>query len=367
MSRGIVHLSTVHRTRDNRIYNKECRALLDAGEDLTLVIRGEGDEDSPVPIRSLPIPRSRLGRLTLTQWRAWRTLDGLRPRLLHIHDPELIPMALAWGRLRQAAVVFDAHEDLVKQVETKPYLRPWQRRIARSYARFLTRLADRHMDGVVAATEDIAAGFSHPNTQVVFNYPWLSDFSPVPAPESGRMVYTGDLTQERKLSFMIDVAGKVREVVPEAHLVLAGALGKGMGTVAERFDGDLVRYVGLLAPVDLPALIGSAEAGLIFLEPKPNYLNSLPTKLFEYQAAGVPVVASDFPVWQARFGSAGSVLFVDSDDVEMTAAAVAGLLRDPRRRAEMSAAGRRAIEREFNFESQTDALLGVVGRASEGV
>lgn len=358
----IVHLSTVHRTYDNRIYNKECQGLIEAGYACTLVVRAGGDESGPVPVAALPSPRNRLARLTTMQVSAWRVLDRLRPKLLHVHDPELIPLAWLWARVRGSRCVFDAHEDLVKQIATKPYLSPWQRLPARAYGRLLTAWADRGMDAVVAATDSIAESFTHARVVVVRNYPWLRDFEGEPTPVPGRMVYTGDLTEERKLSFMVRLAAAVRRRVPEAHLVLAGAVvGSESKKVADSlFDGDLVRHVGLLPPKEVPEVIRSGQVGLILLDPLPNYLASLPTKLFEYQAAGVPFVASDFPFWRAAFGPAGGGVFVDSEDVEGAATVIADLLMDPARCRELGANGRRAVDEGLNFEAEATKLVGLM-------
>lgn len=353
-------MSTVHRTRDNRIHNKECRALIESGYALTLVIRAEHDELAPVPLHALKAPPSRTHRLTLTQVSAWRALSKLRPRVVHIHDPELIPLALVWARTHHAKLIYDAHEDVVRQVEHKQYLSGWRRAIARFYAKALTRLADRRADAVVAATEDVAAGFSTAKVTVVHNYPWLSDFTEPPAPVPGRLVYTGDLTEQRKLSFMIDLVERVRERVPEAHLILAGPIRPQLADVARRFDGEVVTHVGLLPPREIPALIATAELGLILLEPLPNYLTSLPTKLFEYQAAGVPVVASNFPIWVKEFGPADCAAFIDSEDLDSAADEVVALLNDPARRAQLAANGRRFVEAGHNFESQAPLLVDTV-------
>lgn len=331
MTRKIVHLSTVHRTHDNRVFNKECRLLVERGFDVTLVIRAEVDEPSPVPVSALPTPKSRLERLTKTQVLAWRRLSDLKADLVHIHDPELIPMAWLWTRLHRAMLVFDAHEDLVKQISTKPYLKPWQRVLARAYARLLTRWADKGADGFVAATPDIAAGFANRNTVVVHNYPWLSEFDVAVDRVPGRVVYAGDLSEERKLSLMIEAAHLVRGEVPDAHLILAGkTAGGGAKEKLREVDGDVVRYVGLLPPAEVPGLVAQAEVGLILLEPLPNYTTSLPTKLFEYMAAGVPFVASNFPAWVEKFGPLEAGVFVDSESAEVVAEAVVGLLASSR-------------------------------------
>lgn len=359
---ALVHLSTVHHTRDNRIYNKEVPALLAAGFDVRLVIRADADEEFPVPLTALRTPTSRLSRLVGTQLEAWRVLGRLRPRLLHVHDPELIPLAWAWSRTHRARAIYDAHEDLVDMMASKVYLHPLVRPWASGYARLLTRLADRSMDAVVAATVPVASRYSNPNTVVVHNYPWGSDGLVEPQPVPGRLVYVGDLSEERKLSFMIEVTRLVRARIPEAHLVLAGRVLADGEPVISALDQQMVTHCGLLPPSEIPGVLSAAHVGLIFLEPLANYTTSLPTKLFEYMAASVPFAASDFEYWRQTFGPHDAGIFVDSEDAEAAAAAIADLLADPERCASLGRHGRSAAKAAFSFESEASTLTSLVAR-----
>lgn len=363
--RGIVHLSTVHHSRDNRIYNKEVRALVEAGFDATLVICADADETAPIPLVALPRPRGRVERLVGTQAHAWRALSRLRPAVLHIHDPELIPLAWTWARTHGARCIYDAHEDIVEQVASKSYLGPWQRTVATAYARLLTGWADRGMDAVVAATAPVAERYANPRRVVVHNYPWAPDAGAPPAPVPGRLLYVGDLSEERKLSFMVDVTRRVQARVPSAHLMLAGRVLPEGREAADAFDPAVVTHAGLLPPAEVPGFVATAQVGLIFLDPLPNYTTSLPTKLFEYMAAGVPWAASDFPYWRDQFGPWEAGIFVDSEDAEATAQALADLLLDADRRARLGANGLAAITSGLSFESEAATLTGLVSRLLE--
>ncbi|WP_041707852.1 glycosyltransferase [Acidipropionibacterium acidipropionici] len=360
--RRVVHLSTVHNRHDNRVFNKEARALVGAGYDFHLVITADADGvDDGIPVVALHrTDGPRLRRIVAGQVEAWSVLRRLGPDLLQIHDPELIPMAVAWGGTHPCKVVYDAHEDLVGQIDTKPYLNRVTRPVARFAARCLVGLADRGADGIVAATETVADGFGNPCIAVVHNYPWLTNFTVDPDPVPGRLVYAGDLTQERKLSFMIDVVRRLRETVPTVHLVLAGRALKGCGPVVEAAVAEgLVDYRGLVGPTEVPGVLASAQVGLVFLEPLPNYLRSLPTKLFEYMAAGVPFCASDFPAWRQMFSGYGAGEFADSESVSATVETLARMLEDPDGCARMGRAGRRAIDGGLTFEAQAEELLGL--------
>ena len=130
--------------------------MVEAGYDFHLVIRADRDGvDDDVPIIALH-PGRRLRRLVCGQREAWSVLERLCPDVLQIHDPELIPMALVFKARSGCAVIYDAHEDLVGQIDTKPYLNRLSRPVARGVARALTGLADRHADAIVAATDTIA-------------------------------------------------------------------------------------------------------------------------------------------------------------------------------------------------------------------
>ena len=99
------------------------------------------------------------------------------------------------------------------------------------------------------------------------------------------------------------------------------------------------------------------EIGLVTLAPRPNYLESYPTKLFEYMASGVPVVASDFPLWRKIVEDAGCGLLVDPQKPEAIAKAMDWLFEHPNQAADMGAAGRRAAHRTYNWQSEADKLL----------
>ncbi len=104
-------------------------------------------------------------------------------------------------------------------------------------------------------------------------------------------------------------------------------------------------------------LLGASRIGLAVLHPEPNYLKGHPTKLFEYMAAGIPVVASDFPLWRGIVEGAGCGLLVDPLDVRSMASAIERLLRHPEEADAMGKRGREAVEKRYNWSIEEGKLL----------
>jgi len=182
----VVSLSTVHHGHDNRVFNKEAKALVAAGHDYHLVISADRDRiDQGVPVVALHREEGRVRRLVVSQREAWRHLQALQPEVLHIHDPELIPLALVWRWRHHCKVIYDAHEDLIGQVDTKPYLGAVTRPLAKMAARGLVGLAERSADAVVAATPTVGERFRRASVTVVRNYPWLGNYTVPPQAGAG--------------------------------------------------------------------------------------------------------------------------------------------------------------------------------------
>src|SRR5688500_11311202 len=119
MTDKLAHATVVHSRHDTRILLKQCASLSNAkvGSVSLFVADGKGDEIWN-GIRIHDVGRSsfgRIGRATAGSVRMWRALSDARPDLVQIHDPELLPiaMALAASGIR---VVFDMHENLPREI-----------------------------------------------------------------------------------------------------------------------------------------------------------------------------------------------------------------------------------------------------------
>jgi glycosyltransferase involved in cell wall biosynthesis len=134
---------------------------------------------------------------------------------------------------------------------------------------------------------------------------------------------------------------------------------------------ELIRGLGLQAHVSLDgqvpygqvkAHLADARVGVVTFLPYSNNRSCLPNKLFEYMACGLPVVASDFPLYRDVVADADFGVLVNPAKPESVAEGITRLVSDPARSAEMSANARAAFRDRYNWESESRKLLGLYAR-----
>lgn len=355
----IFHASSAHPATDNRIFHKECAALSQIGLEVHLAALAEVDETkNGIHIHALPREVSRLKRAVLGNFRIWKILRGVDPALLHVHDPELIPLALLWGTLKRRPAVYDSHEDLPKDVMGKEYLPMRVRRIIAVFARLLEWAAGRWLSLVVAATPAIAKNYPTWKVVTIQNFPWLDNFAnikPIATATPRNFIHVGGLGRERG-AVEIFAAMESSAFEPPLTLTIAGKMSAETTRALGSTPQSAIRYVGNRPTGEVPKLIGGSIAGLALFLPLPNHLESQPTKLFEYMAAGRPFVASNFPYWMNLFGPFECGLFVDPYDPAAIRGAMELLAGDLTLAEAMGKRGRAALEQHFTFETQAIGL-----------
>lgn len=331
----VLHLTTVHRPRDVRIFHKQARALARAGARAAVA----------APAR----PLARTVR-PLAGWRLAARAARSGADLFHLHDPELLPVGLWLKHITGKPVVYDVHEYLGQTARTKMWLPAALRRPIAWTAERLERCAARHLTATVTSNEDLAARFSLAGARAVSvaNSPW-SDSFPEPVPPSGEPVvlYVGGIGPLRGMNLMREAFPQV--TVPGARLVLAGP--GDPGDLPER-----VEYLGRVDHSAVPGLLARAAVAWIPLQRHGNYDRAVPTKLIEAMAAGRPVVTSDLGRASAIVRAAGCGIIVPAADAAAHAHALTHLLSNPEVAAKMGEAGRRAFLEGLDFDTEARSL-----------
>lgn len=361
-SNKVVHLTSVHHPFDNRILLKECATLALAGYEVTLIAAGDGVETAHrgVRLKLVPQPRNRIQRALLTIPAVLRAALAENADIYHYHDPELMPVGWLLHK-KGKKVIYDVHEDYAGSIRYKPWIPTLLRGITSDAVSLCERIFSRRCTRVIAATPTIVEQFDQNKARLVQNFPWMHEFgSSQGKPYRQRepiVAYVGTIAQNRGLNEMCAAIAIVNRSNP-VRLVLAGKMNPGAGDASALNNLEQeVTYRGALPRQEVGLLLAEARIGIVTLHPTLNYVSSQPTKLYEYMSAGIPVIASDFPVWRSVVESSGCGILVDPKNPNEIAAAIMHLLRDPDHAQAMGERGRKAVIDRFNWEAEGANLL----------
>lgn len=364
----VVHLTSVHSNQDVRIFHKEAVGAARAGLKVALVAVGAGDTVSQgVHILAVPKSRKRLDRALVTAFRVFKRAMSSKARIIHYHDPELAPYAMLLKIVGRRIVIMDVHENLPKQILGKDYIPKGLRLPIAGLAWILERISSFMADVVIAATPSIAKTFPARKTIAIQNFPLLGELvASSRVPYSQRppwFAYVGGISRTRGALEMRQAIAKA-SAVPEARLRMAGGFQPDtLRGEAETWPGqDRTDTLGMVSRVEVADLLGQSRAGLVLFHPIPNHVEAQPNKLFEYMSAGLPVIASDFPLWREIVASVGCGLLVDPLDAGAIARAMDYLLLNPAEAEAMGQRGQRAVEAVYNWGAEEGKLLSLYGR-----
>jgi glycosyltransferase involved in cell wall biosynthesis len=311
-----------------------------------------------VKLRTVPLPRQRRERVTQTIPAIFRAAVKEDASIYHFHDPELMPVGMLL-KLRGKKVIYDVHEDYSSNMRKQwiPKALQWPASLA---VKVSEATLGRACSRIVAATPKIAGQFLPRMTSVVQNFPWLNEFSTAtgtPYLEREPIVaYVGYLADVRGLQEMAQAIQLVAEKTP-ARLVLAGRMISGAQANTFAAGKAPIEQLGAVDRPQVAALLERSRIGIVVYHPTPNYYHGQPTKLLEYMAAGLPIVASDFPFYRQVIESSRCGVLVDPLQPAQIAEALTWLLQNPERARQMGLNGQKAIVKRYNWEQEAKSLV----------
>ncbi|OHX49904.1 glycosyltransferase family 4 protein [Cytobacillus pseudoceanisediminis] len=362
----VCHITTVHPYKDIRIFIKEAKSLQKNGYEMHLIAPNAPSAIiDGIQVHGINLNRgdrqNRLGRMIKTTNLAYKKAMEINADLYHFHDPELIPAGLKLKR-QQKKVIYDVHEDVPRQILQKNWIPRLLRTAISSVFEEYEKRAVKKMDYVVAATPFIKNRFTSIgcNSIDICNYPVLSEFDHRHSEEEVKenaVCYIGAISEIRGIFEMVDSMS----LVPDVHLFLAGKFASDAERelVKQKSGWKKVSELGYLDREEIRNVLSKSLAGLVVLHPTINYKDALPIKLFEYMAAGIPVIASDFPLWKEIVEKSDCGICVDPLNPKEIADAIQFYIENPEEAKRMGENGRRAVEQIYNWDLESKKLVSV--------
>jgi glycosyltransferase involved in cell wall biosynthesis len=284
------------------------------------------------------------------------------------HDLNTLPVAALAARRLGARLLYDSHEVFA---ELPVHGRLARRRWLAVERALLPRVESMWMSSPGHAAV-FAANHGVPVPPVIVNVPSLD-----PDPRAAGVpdlhaemslaqglriaLYIGGVYPHRPLDVLLEAAAELKDCA----MVI---MGPGLPSYVDQLRAqaralgveERVRIAPAVPIADVVRYAAAGDVGVIpFLNTSLNNFHGLPNKIFEYIAAGLPVVASDFPQLRAVIDRYDVGRTFDPDRPGALAGAIREVLADPARLAELRA-NATAAAAELNWEVESRRLLELV-------
>lgn len=369
---------------------KEVRSLREAGHQLTVAAVTSGEapykterDDCLLFRKKMPslIRKASVGALKFPfYFNFWFSyvndiLENHKADAVHIHD---LPLARVGKRLRErygARFVLDLHENWPDFLEVSQHTKSLAGRLLsstaqwRKYEKESVRQAD-HVITVVAEMKDRLVRNGAPEAKIIIleNTPPLSSVTNSTLGESEvfNLVYVGGVTLHRGLQYVIRGLALIEKGL-KWHFTVAGdgrylpelkALAVRLGIA------DRVSFAGKISKHEAENLISRSDLAVLPHVRSVQSDNSSPNKLFEYMAAGIPVLASNCISIKRVIDETDSGVTYVYDSPENLALKLRELYLDGGNLRLMGENGRKAVREHYNWENSAESLIQIYSSLS---
>lgn len=357
----VVHISTVHSWQDPRIFSKQCTSLAKEGYDVHLITPDAPNKTvNNIRLHSLQYhPSNRFFRLLFGGKKIFEQALRLNPDIIHFHDPELIPDALRTQKYFTGSIIYDIHEDNTTAIAHREYLNNIIRPLLIKLVNYYEKKASDILNTIIA---EKYYSRRFPKAQPILNYPKLDWMTEKESSDIyNGLIYTGNVRVERGALNHTKILQKIMDVEVWQIGRCEPALFERMKQLAsDNSDRLIVEGISQYVPFDEIVTYYNSRnwlAGLAIFPYSEHVEEKQLTKFFEYMAAGIPIIYSNFPAWRDLLEPLHVGIAVNPENENSVSEAVLKLKYDPELQQLMGENGQRYVKTKFAWENEEKKLL----------
>jgi len=358
--KSICHITTTPQLSIPRLLRESSTAIA-MGIKPYIVAQGETYEEDGISFIGVQSEKSRFKRMIFTSREIVKKALKIDADIYQIHDPELLPFALKFKKLGKV-VIFDSHEFYGIQIELKSYIPQCLRKIiSKAYTYYETFICKRIHAVIAVCTVngiDYFKGRSK-KTILLSNLPDNEIFKNSDVShksnDAKNVVYSGSISYSRGITNVIRAIGRV-----EGKLYLCGPI------VSESYYKEIsnmnefmyVDYKGILSRQEIIDILIISNIGISTLLHVGQYseIDTLPTKVYEYMALGLPVIISDTKYAQKLNEKYQFGICVNPNNANQIADAMEYLSLNSMEAVEMGKRGMELVNNHFNWRVEEQKL-----------
>ncbi|ADL42605.1 glycosyl transferase group 1 [Caldicellulosiruptor obsidiansis OB47] len=354
----VLVLSSAHPWDDERVFNKITKSLSKKYETaLCAVADKQFFEVDQIKIFGLPkLPRSRRYKNYL---KIIKIIKEFKPDIIHFHDPDLLVLSLYFKFFLKKKVIYDVHEDYPLAFKDRRYFPGPFTMLFSILFNLAEKTISRLLDGVVTVTEDIYLKFNCKNKEVIKNYPVAETFleeKDDTVDGTLNLIYIGSVSQNRGITNLILAVKSLHELDIRLDIVGPAENQKYFEEI-KKYEDEKIKIWGRVPKKDIPGILKNAHVGFVTLLPLSRYKTSLPLKLFEYMAAKVAVIASDFELWRRIVEEADCGVLVDPTDIQSICQAILFFYNNRDQIIKKGLNGHKAFMEKYNWAKEEKKLF----------
>jgi len=297
----------------------------------------------------------KIRRRLVRKRRAIRYLCDFQPDVIHANDFDMLGLSRRAAKKCKAGLVYDSHEIFAENIGIAD--RKWMRRQIIRSERRLVRKVDRMICVSNAAAKYFEETYAIRPT-VITNCPMKNTLPLLEkASDAFEVVYQGLMVRGRGYEEFVDAA----KLLPDGIRLKL----RGYGSLEPKLRADIEEKrlsgkVVFAPPVEVAQLVQAASAshvGAVLTRPvNLNFKLSVSNKVFEYAAAGLPVILSDVPEHRLLNEKYDFGVILDEVTPEKIAEAILALYCDKERFCRLAENAKRMSD-EMNWETESEKLL----------
>lgn len=364
----IAIVTSIHLDFDTRLW-KYAKLLRTLGHEVHMVCPWAVSAGETDGIIFHPFARvlNRVLRPFKIPWRLGRLLLSLLPKvdIVHFHDIDILPWMTLLAFFKP--VIYDVHENYPEEMLVREWIpRPLRRLLAFS-VRWIQIICAAIIRNVVLVADSQHKDLVGPTLRktMVMNYATVELLQSVRKDYMARpdaVIFLGSQHENNGSMLLVEIADRVHKRLPEMKIY-----------AIDRFDGLLYRqelldevtrrglqdcYLLLpnIKPHAIMDYLNRATIAITCNLRVPQQINGVHTKLFEYMAAGLPIVASDLPHQVSTISSGNNGLLAQPENPDSFVEAICHLAANRDYARQLGLNGQRYFVDHYSWESQADKI-----------
>jgi glycosyltransferase involved in cell wall biosynthesis len=293
-------------------------------------------------------------------------LKKLQPVVIQASDIREIARTIIFQRSTGARIIYDSHEDYFNQIFE--YSGKTLRSLVSAVRFAIIEIALlRFFETIFCTDEFLLEKYNRPiygcrNVELLRNFPPREMVTKRPAyPRKNKLnlVYIGSVNPYRGVVECAEYVDRFNEKYSPSHILTLTVYSSSNSIVEALVKQDKIRHLSWIDYVELMKELPRYDVGICLWNRLKKFEHNLPLKNFDYMAAGLPIITSNFGNLEKYARLSGGAICIDPLEYAAFEAAIVSLF-DPSLRQRLGEAGRSFILKQATFESEASNYVRIM-------